>query len=934
MKSPLLIIDGSNFLFRAYHALPPLTNRQGQPTGAIRGVIVMLRKLLDTFNPEYVAVTFDAKGQSFRNKLYAEYKAHRPPMPDDLRPQIEPLQEIIKLLGLKLIIIDDIEADDVIATLAIRGKAENLPVIIASSDKDLAQLVGDNISLYDGMKNQHLGREEIFEKYGVYPELIRDYLALMGDKADNIPGIDGVGPKTAAKWLNEYGSLDALIANADKITGKIGEKLRAGIEILPLSKQLTTLFLEAPLAFELQDLKPQVPEIQRLREIYEHLEFRQLLTQLDQWTSTASNSEQSNTDVSASHNVLSSVKNMQVSSFSQKVQPLSNPPQLSKSANYQMVTCPIALQNLIEQMHEAAFIAIDTETDGLDYMQANLVGISLAIASGYAYYIPLKHDLHFEHADQQLKQTLVLNTLKPILESENYLKIGQNIKFDWHIFKRLDIELKGIVHDTMLMSYILNPTAFVHNMDFLAQKYLNYKTTSFEELAGKGVKQLKFNQIDLNTAAQYAAEDADITLQLYRAMNPLLQENSALTQVYNDIEIPLVSILAQMEHYGICIDVELLNTLTEEFSATLQDLEQQAYKLAGEEFNLASNKQLSEILFEKQQIPVVKKTPTGKPSTDESVLSALALDYPLPKLIINYRSLAKLISTYTQALVAQINPNTKRIHTSYQQAITSTGRLSSSEPNLQNIPIKTPEGRRIRQAFIAPAGYKLVAADYSQIELRLMAHLSEDPTLLQSFKDGEDIHRMTASEVFASPLLSVTNEQRRAAKAINFGLIYGMGAFGLAKQLGISRNQAQEYIALYFSRYPLVLAYMEAAKAKAHEFGYVETIFGRRLYLPEIMSPLASKRASAERLAINAPLQGSAADIIKKAMFHVQSALNNSKLDVKMLLQVHDELVFEVKEEDIDAFKILLREQMAKSFSLKVPLEIEIGVGSNWDEAH
>lgn len=986
MKPCLLIIDGSNFLFRAYHALPPLTNSVGQPTGAIRGTITMLQKLLNDFKPSHVAVTFDHKGHSFRNALYPDYKAHRPPMPDDLRVQIAPLHEIVVLLGLQLIIIEDIEADDAIATLATRGKAANMLVVIASSDKDLAQLVEDDTILFDGMKNQKIDREGVFEKYGVYPELIRDYLALMGDTSDNIPGITGVGPKTAAKWLNEYGSLDNLIKNADKIGGKIGEKLRAGLSILPLSKQLTTLVCDAKIPFELSALIPKSANIAALKTIYQQLEFRQLINQLD--GIAALKTDNHSTPNAAVKSALSTQSLILPPSLSQSNWVKPTPPITKK---YHIITNELELTNCINHIRTGTFIAIDTETNSLDYMSADLVGISLSVASGEAFYIPIIYTApatQLKPKKKQISETLfpneivdndptsiasptesnqlnattdsnltdlidltniaptllpldfIIKQLKPTLEDPKIRKVGQHIKFDWHILNRHGILLNGIAHDTMLMSYVLNPTGYKHNLDALAAEYLGQTTTTFESIAGKGAKQITFDQIPIKIAGAYACEDADITLQLSRALLPQLASEPALYNVYETIEIPTLMILAKMEHRGILLDIDHLLDLNTELNQRISLIESEAYTLAGETFNLGSSKQLADILFDKMKLPILKKTPKGAPSTAEEVLETLALDYPLPKLLIAHRELSKLNSTYTLSLIAQVNPETKRIHTSYNQALTSTGRLSSSGPNLQNIPIKTAEGRRIRQAFIAKPGYVLMSADYSQIELRLMAHFSKDEALINAFIQGEDIHKATASEVFQTPLNTVTPEQRRSAKAINFGLIYGMGAFGLARQLGISRKDAQDYIARYFGRFTGVLAYMEQAKIDAKNLGYVSTLSGRRLYLPEINSAVAMIRAGAERLAINAPLQGTAADIIKLAMIKVDHALSKpnlvlgEQLDAHVLLQVHDELVLEVKETHIDAAKALLHANMTTAFQLDVPLDIEIGVGFDWDEAH
>lgn len=913
MTDTLLLIDGSNFLFRAFHALPPLKSPDGRPTGAIRGVMNMFRRLMKEFDPRYVAVIFDASGPNFRNELYADYKAHRPPMPDDLRAQIEPLFEIIDYLGYPRFSISGVEADDVIATFALEGKKRGLNTIIASSDKDLAQIVDDGaIRMYDGMKDEMLDREGVFAKYGVYPELIRDYLSLMGDSADNVPGIPGVGPKTAVKWLNEWGSIDAIIENADQFKGKVGERLRENIEQLKLSRVLTTLKCDAPLPSSLEDLTPRAEDTDKLRQIYQEFGFRQLLIELDGDGASTFEPPVERT----------SSESVEVSGWIQADAP--------KELNYQRITTEEELLNYLKLVENAALLAIDTETDGLDFMQANLVGISLSALSGEAVYIPFKH----EGLEKALTIEQAITLLKPLLEAKFPKKVGQNIKFDWHILKRHGLELKGISDDTLIASYLLDPTGRRHNMDALAAHFLNLETTPFEKIAGKGAKQKRFDEIEIEIAEHYAAEDADITGRLARAIVPQLAQYPELKRLYEEVEIPLTTLLAKMEHRGILVDATHLENLHQEFSEHLAELEAQAFEIAGESFNLNSPKQVGEILFEKLQLPIIKTTPKGQPSTNEAVLSELALDYPLPKLILEYREFAKLASTYTVALIDQINPESGRIHTSFNQALTSTGRLSSSEPNLQNIPIRTKEGRRIRQAFIAPEGAVLLSADYSQVELRLMAHFSEDETLLKAFADGLDIHAATASEVFMTPLEKVTSAERSAAKAINFGLIYGMGAFGLAKQIGVSRQTAQEYISLYFNRYPSVLSYMERAKEQARERGYAETLFGRRLYLPEIRSSNGMRRAGAERVAINAPLQGTAADIIKMAMLRVEEALRAEGLKSALLLQVHDELILEVPNDEVEQVKALLERAMTNIAPLKTDLLIEIGEGKNWDDAH
>ncbi len=913
MSKTFLVIDGSNFLFRAFHALPPLKSPDGRPTGAIRGVINMFEKLMREFQPDYLGVIFDASGKSFRNDLYEDYKAHRPPMPDDLREQIEPLYEIIDLLGYPRISIPGIEADDVIATLAVEAKSKGIRTIIASSDKDLAQLVEDGvINMYDGMKNEMLGREEVFAKYGVYPEQVRDYLSLMGDSADNIPGVQGVGPKTAAKWIHEWGDLDGIIQNAESIKGKVGERLRDSLDVLALSKELTTLFTNADLPFKVEELAPKDRFMDRLRAIYQELGFRQLLLELDKGESPES--------------FVPPVAKAATSTVSESIWVN---PTLPVTKDYQTITSLAALEAYVALIPSASLLAFDTETDGLEFMRSNLVGISLSIAPGEAVYIPFKQ----AGLDHPLTIDEVVPLLKPIMEDETIPKVGQNVKFDWHILKRYGIEVKGIADDTMIASYILDPTGNRHNMDALAELYLGFKTTSFEEIAGKGKSQKTFDEIDIETASFYAAEDADITLQLQRSILPRLRHEVSQYKVYHDIEVPLISVLAKMEHEGIRVDATHLQNLSQEFSAKLIELEKSAYALAGEEFNMSSSKQVGEILFEKLALPVIKKTPKGAPSTAEDVLQKLAEDYPLPKIIIEYREFSKLRSTYTDSLVAEINPDTGRVHTSFNQAQTSTGRLSSSNPNLQNIPIRTKEGRRIREAFVAKEDAILLAADYSQVELRLMAHFSQDEAMLKAFQENKDIHAATAAEVFGVPLEKVTSNERRAAKAINFGLIYGMGAFGLAKQLGISRTQAQEYISLYFSRYPGVLNYMDQSKEKAKDLGYVETLLGRRLYLPGIKSANAIARSGAERIAINAPLQGTAADIIKLAMLKVDRLLaEKTAIDAKMLLQVHDELILESALTSEEAATNLLVDAMTDVIQIDVPLIVEVGRGKNWDE--
>ncbi len=892
-----ILIDGSSYLYRAFHALPPLTTSKGQPTGAIKGVVNMLRSLRKQYPHSAMAVVFDPKGDTFRNAMYADYKANRPPMPDDLRAQIQPLHAIIRAMGLPLLIVDGVEADDVIGTLAMQARSQQQEVLISTGDKDMAQLVGPHVTLVNTMTNTVLDRDGVIEKFGIAPEQIVDYLALMGDKVDNIPGVEKCGPKTAVKWLQEYGSLENLCANAEKISGKIGDNLRSALTFLPLSQQLATIKTDVVLPMNWQDLQPTAADRDALLALFTELEFKSWID-----------------EVSNGGNVIADITTP------------------APTVHYETITESAQLQVWIKKLQAAPHFAFDTETDSLDYMQANLVGLSFAIAAGEAAYVPVGHD--YLGAPAQLSRTEVLQALQPLLESEAHPKIMQNGKFDMNVLARAGITLRGVAYDTMLESYVIDSVATRHNMDDLAQTYLHYQTTTFEELAGKGANQLTFNQIDIEKAAFYAAEDADITLRLHEALWPKLETDNALHKVFSEIEAPLITVLSRMERHGVFIDTRLLHQQSVELGERMQALIQTAYELAGQEFNLGSPKQLGEILYTKLQLPALKKTPTGQPSTAEPVLAELALDYPLPKVIMEYRGLSKLKSTYTDKLPQMVDPTTGRVHTSYHQAVASTGRLSSSEPNLQNIPIRTEEGRRVRQAFVAASGYKILAADYSQIELRIMAHLSGDAGLCDAFAKGLDIHRATAAEVFGVALPQVTTEQRRSAKAINFGLIYGMSAFGLAKQLQLGRNQAQEYIDLYFSRYPGVLRYMEDTRQHAAEKGYVETLFGRRLYLPDIHSKNGSLRQAAERVAINAPMQGTAADIIKRAMIAVDAWLQTSDIDARMIMQVHDELVFEVRESDAELLRDKVCVLMSSAAALRVPLLVDTGIGNNWDEAH
>lgn len=906
-QAPLILVDGSSYLFRAFHALPPLNNSKGQPTGAVYGVINMLKKLVSEYQPEYMAVVFDAKGKTFRNDLYKEYKAHRPPMPDDLRVQIEPLHELVDALGYPKLVIPDVEADDVIGTLARQAEAEGREVLISTGDKDMAQLVSDKITLINTMNNSFLTPESVVEKFGVPAERIIDYLALIGDTSDNIPGVPKVGPKTAVKWLTEYGSLEGVVEHAAEIKGKVGESLRDSLEQLPLSYQLATIVCDVPLAQGPANLALAEADIEKLQQIYSELNFKTWLAELGGETAAAGTPTDSPAGVSS----VTAAKNI--------------------DTKYDTVLDEKKFKQWLKKLEKAELFAFDTETTSLDYMKARVVGVSFSVEPGEAAYVPFGHD--YPGAPQQLSEKQVLGGLKKLLESDKHLKLGQNLKYDSHVLINHGIHLKGIAHDTMLESYVLDSTQR-HNMDDLAERFLDHTTIHFEDIAGKGAKQLTFNQIDLDQAGPYAAEDADITLRLHQAIYPQLQQVESLHALYRDIELPLLSVIQRIERNGVRVDVDMLAKQSRELAERMVEIEQQSFEVAGESFNLGSPKQIQAIFFEKLGLPVIRKTPKGQPSTAEDVLQELAVDYELPRLILEHRGMSKLKSTYTDKLPQQVNPDTGRVHTSYQQAVAATGRLSSTDPNLQNIPIRSEEGRRIRKAFVALKGYQMLAADYSQIELRIMAHLSGDESLLTAFAEGRDIHKATAAEVFGVELGKVTTEQRRAAKAINFGLIYGMSAFGLARQLNITRYEAQEYVDLYFERYPGVKQYMDDTRAKAHDQGYVETLFGRRLYLPEINSRNGQRRQYAERTAINAPMQGTAADIIKKAMIAVDAALARSKLDVKMVMQVHDELVFEVAKKDVEALKKLVHQKMESAAELKVPLLVEIGIGNNWDEAH
>ena len=900
---PLVLVDGSSYLFRAFHALPPLTNKAGEPTGAMLGVINMLRRLLDTYKPTDMAVVFDAKGKTFRNEMYSEYKANRPPMPDDLRAQIAPLHEMIRAMGLPLISVPGVEADDVIGTLAEKAGKVPREVVISTSDKDLAQLVNEHVTLIDTMSNRTFDIDGVIEKFGVPPNRIIDYLALVGDKSDNIPGVVKCGPKTAVKWLGLYDNVEGVMAHADEVKGKIGEYLREALPSLPLSYDLATIKLDVELEESLDDLGIQPADVEALRPMLERFQFRAWLNELDGKTSAPAS-----------------------------VAPSVPEPTKVEKRDYQIISSKAVLNKWLKRIEQAKEFAFDTETTSIDYMQAEIVGLSFALEVGEAAYVPLAHD--YEGAPAQLDRNEVLEKFKPLLESTDIKKIGQNLKYDRNVLLNHGIDMRGIEHDTMLQSYVCDASAHRHDLDELAKKYLNVSTTHFEDIAGKGVKQLTFNQIEVEPAADYAAEDADIALQLHGLLNKMVEAEPALSKVYREIEVPLLGVLSTIERTGVMVDADLLKKQSNEIEKKVAAIEALAHEDAGQTFNLGSSKQIGELLYEVKGMPVIRKTPKGQPSTAEDVLEQLASDYPLPKLILEYRSLSKLKSTYTDKLPLQIDAKTGRVHTSYHQAVASTGRLSSSDPNLQNIPIRTEEGRRIREAFVAPKGYQLLAADYSQIELRIMAHLSADESLLAAFANGDDIHSATASEVFSVSMDQVDADHRRAAKAINFGLIYGMSAFGLARQLDVSRVDAQQYINLYFERYPGVKRYMDSTRLNAKHQGYVETVFGRRLYLPDINSSRYQVRQYAERTAINAPMQGTAADIIKRAMIDVDHWLREEKVDARVIMQVHDELVLEVKKSAVKKVSDRLRQLMVGAGSLEVPLEVEIGVGNNWQEAH
>ena len=917
-EKPIILVDGSSYLYRAFHALPPLVTSSGQPTGAVRGVAAMLRKLIKDYDPQYMAVIFDAKGKTFRDEMFEEYKSQRPPMPDDLREQVTPLHDLIRAMGLPLIIEDGVEADDVIGTYARIFGSQGKPVLISTGDKDMAQLVTEQVTLINTMNDALYDIDGVKKKFGVGPELIIDFLALMGDKVDNIPGVPGVGEKTALGLLQGLGSLETIYDNLDKVADlnfrgakTLGKKLEDNKEMAFLSYQLATIKLDCDVSDDLNELKLQTPDAEKLAEYYRSLEFKGWLSELLEGQDPAAED---------------AGKKVELEADSESVQSIDK-------EGYETVLDETALNAWIDALKNAEVFAFDTETTSLNYMQAELVGVSVAVDAGKAAYIPFGHN--YPGAPDQLDKQFVLDALKPILEDDNLKKVGQNLKYDMSVLAEdAGITLRGVAFDTMLESYVLDSVATRHDMDSLSLKYLGHKTIGFEEIAGKGAKQLTFNQVGLEEAGTYAAEDADITLRLHQSLWPKLENEGKLPEVFRDIELPLVTVLSRIERNGTYVDATLLKHQSQFLAKRMAELQEKAFEIAGQEFNLSSPKQLGEILYQKLEIPVIKKTPKGAPSTAEAVLQELALEYDLPQVIMDYRGVAKLKNTYTDKLPELINQRTGRVHTSYHQAVAATGRLSSSDPNLQNIPVRSEEGRKIRQAFLAPKGKKIVACDYSQIELRIMAHLSGDKGLTDAFAQGLDIHRATAAEVWGKTLDEVSDNDRRNAKAINFGLIYGMSAFGLAKQLGLPRKEAQEYIDLYFERYPGVKKYMADTRALAADNGYVETVYGRRLYLPEIHSKNGQRRQAAERAAINAPMQGTAADIIKKAMIKVHDWLETTDFDAKMIMQVHDELVFEVAEDQVDDLVKEVKARMESAAELKVPLIVDAGVGENWDEAH
>jgi DNA polymerase-1 len=949
----LVLVDGSSYLYRAFHALPSFSNSRGEPTGAVFGVLNMLLKFVKDYSPKCMAVVFDAKGKTFRDEIFSEYKAHRPPMPDDLRAQVEPLLNIIRALGLPLLRVPGVEADDIIGTLAIRAAKEGKQVLISTGDKDMAQLVNESITLINTMSNSVLDRAGVKAKFDVYPEQIIDYLALVGDSSDNIPGIEKVGPKTAAKWLNQYGTLDGLIEHVNDVTGKVGENLRAGLATLELSRKLATIRTDCELPDEVKELTPGTPDVNALRELYTRYELRSLLRQLEPGATTGTNETGSLFDSSGAPANSAVAKGSHVPNSAEAeaaradaagagvapagghaVMAIAPPPAALVNAErrYEIITDWAQLERWIAALSAAPLFAFDTETTDLDYMKAQIVGVSFATEPGVAAYVPLKHD--YPGAPDQLDRDKVLAALKPLLEDPERAKVGHHLKYDAHVLLNQGIRFAGMRYDTMLESYVWNSVATKHDLETTSERYLGLHTVRFEDIAGKGSKQLTFNQVSIDKAAEYSSVDADLTLRLHKALWPQLQTVPQLERLYEEIEQPLAPVLMRMEHAGVLVDRALLKTQSSELAAQLKDLLATAHKEAGFEFNIESPKQLQQILFEKLQIPVLRKTPTGQPSTAEDVLEELAQSHALPRIVLDYRALAKLKSTYTDKLPEQINPRTGRIHTSYHQAVAQTGRLSSMDPNLQNIPIRSPEGRRIRKAFIAPPGHVLLAADYSQIELRIMAHLSEDAALLNAFAEDRDVHQATAAEVFGVAIDAVDADQRRLAKIVNFGLIYGMSAFGLARQIGIERRTAQKYVDTYFARFPGVKRYMDTTRVLARERGFVETVFGRRLYLPDIRSGNTQLRQYSERSAINAPMQGTAADIIKRAMITVDAWCQREDVPARIIMQVHDELVLEVREDAVATVTAALHDRMGRAAELKVPLKIEVGVGANWDQAH
>lgn len=926
--NPLVLVDGSSYLYRAFHAFPPLTNSAGEPTGAMYGVLNMLKSLISQVQPSHIAVVFDAKGKTFRDEMFEQYKSHRPPMPDDLRKQIQPLHDIIRALGIPLLVIEGVEADDVIGTLAVAASKANQKVLISTGDKDMAQLVDDNIMLINTMNNTLLDRDAVIEKYGIPPELIIDYLALMGDSADNIPGVAGVGEKTALGLLQGIGSMAEIYANLDKVAElpirgakKLGDKLLAEKEMADLSYRLATIKTDVDLDITPEQLTLGASNNDQLTEYFGRYEFKRWLNEVMNGADSITNNSEQPTKI----NHYQATPALAQDNSNETLPAI----QIDRS-RYETLLTEADLNRWVEKLNQVKLFALDTETDNLNYMAANLVGISFALENGEAAYLPLQLD--YLGAPKTLEKTTALALLKPVLENPAIQKVGQNFKYDLTIFARNGIDVQGVAFDTMLESYVLNSTGR-HNMDDLAKRYLGHQTISFEEIAGKGKNQLTFNQIPLEQAAEYAAEDADVTMKLQQVLWEKLSKEPSLEKLFKEMELPLLGVLSRMERRGVLIDSDALFLQSNEIANRLSELEEQAYVLAGQPFNLASTKQLQEILFDKLGLPVIQKTPKGAPSTNEEVLEELAFSHELPKVLVEHRGLSKLKSTYTDKLPQMVNPQTGRVHTSYHQAVTATGRLSSSDPNLQNIPIRNEEGRRIRQAFIAREGFTVVAADYSQIELRIMAHLSQDQGLINAFTQGKDIHRSTAAEIFGVALDEVTSEQRRNAKAINFGLIYGMSAFGLSRQLGIGRADAQSYMDLYFKRYPGVQTFMHDIREKAKAQGYVETLFGRRLYLPDINSSNGMRRKAAERVAINAPMQGTAADIIKRAMIQLDQKLQNDP-DIAMIMQVHDELVFEVRSEKVEFYSESIKTHMESAADLVVPLIVEVGQGTNWDEAH